>query len=80
MTAAAVAPPHRPIHTHPRTCLLACVQAKGTEIAKEFQRLTLDMDKPTKSKDYQGFLAQHQKGVQAFRDFLEVLNDVPDEL
>lgn len=56
------------------------MQAKGTEIAKEFQRLTLDMDKPTKGKDYQGFLAQHQKGVQAFRDFLDVLNDVPDEL
>jgi hypothetical protein len=55
-------------------------QSKGTEIAKEFQRLTLDMDKPAKGKDTQGFLAAHQKGVQAFKDFLDVLNDVPDEL
>lgn len=55
-------------------------QAKGIEIAKAFQRLTLDMDKPAKSKDYRGFLAEHEKGVQAFKDFFEVLNDVPDEL
>ena len=55
-------------------------QAKGIEIAKEFQRLTLDMDKPAKGKDFEGFMAAHGKGVQAFRDFFDVLNDVPDEL
>lgn len=65
------------IHAYIRT---TCAQTKGIEIAKEFQRLTLDMDKPAKSKDLQGFLDAHSKGVQAFKDFFEVLNDVPDEL
>ncbi len=59
---------------------LALQQTKGTEIAKEFQRLTLDMDKPAKEKDYEGFLAAHKKGVQAFQDFVGVLSDVPDEI
>lgn len=38
------------------------------------------MDKPAKGKDFEGFMAAHGKGVQAFRDFFDVLNDVPDEL
>ena len=56
------------------------VQTAGTAIAKEFQRLTLDMDKPAKSKDYKAFLEQHAQGAKLYQDFLDVLSDVPDEL
>ncbi|EWM30266.1 hypothetical protein Naga_100003g49 [Nannochloropsis gaditana] len=53
---------------------------KGTAIAKDFQRLTLDMDKPTKSKDFQGFIEAQKKGASYFQDFIDLLSDVPDEL
>lgn len=55
-------------------------QEKGTAIAKDFQRLTLDMDKPTKSKDFQGFIEAQKKGASYFQDFIDLLSDVPDEL
>lgn len=55
-------------------------QDKGTAIAKEFQRLTLDMDKPAKSKDFQGFIEAQKKGAAYFEEFLALLSDVPDEL
>lgn len=55
-------------------------QDKGTAIAKEFQRLTLDMDKPAKSKDFQGFIDAQKKGEAYFNDFFGLLSDVPDEL
>ncbi|GAB5030234.1 Hypothetical protein NocV09_00203660 [Nannochloropsis oceanica] len=53
---------------------------KGTAIAKEFQRLTLDMDKPAKGKDFQGFIEAQKKGAAYFEEFLALLSDVPDEL
>lgn len=55
-------------------------QDKGTAIAKEFQRLTLDMDKPAKGKDFQGFIEAQKKGAAYFEEFLALLSDVPDEL
>ena len=60
--------------------LYSTKQEKGTAIAKEFQRLTLDMDKPAKSKDFQGFIEAQKKGAAYFQDFFALLSDVPDEL
>ena len=57
-----------------------CTQTKGNEIAKEFQRLTLDMDKPAKQKDWKSFLQAHAQGSQYYQSFIEILSDVPDEL
>lgn len=42
--------------------------------------MTLDMDKPTKSKDFKAFLEAQQKGVNYFQTFFDLLSDVPDEL
>jgi hypothetical protein len=63
-----------PFHIH------ATKQDKGTAIAKEVQRLTLDMDKPAKSKDFQGFIDAQKTGEAYFNDFFALLSDVPDEL
>ena len=60
--------------------LYSTKQEKGTAIAKEFQRLTLGMDKPAKSKDFQGFIEAQKKGAAYFQDFFALLSDVPDEL
>jgi hypothetical protein len=38
------------------------------------------MDKPAKSKDFQGFIEAQKKGAAYFNDFFALLSDVPDEL
>lgn len=80
MPPATLTPPLPLLPLLPPSRLQSIKQEKGTAIAKEFQRLTLDMDKPAKSKDFQGFIEAQKKGAEYFQDFFALLSDVPDEL
>jgi len=55
-------------------------QKKGIEVARSFQQLMVDLDKPCNTQDYQGFLTLHAQAAAFYNQFFDLLSDVPDEL